>query len=118
MQVSVTDRISIERRKEEFKKKRAKSSSSVESEKKQEFSRLVKEIIPNDDVDSIELVQLWEELPVVERELINRKSMKNLERYKSLVKKIVSATLKKALKLEQSVKRDPRTKKKKMLYNI
>jgi uncharacterized protein YaaR (DUF327 family) len=62
------------------------------------FDELIEEIIPQNKEP--ELNQLWKELPIIEKKLIENPTEEHLEQYKKLVKNIAELQLKKNMKIE------------------
>lgn len=62
------------------------------------FDELIDELIPQKKEP--ELNQLWKELPIIEKKLIENPTEESLEEYKQLIKKIAQILLEKNVKIE------------------
>lgn len=72
---------------------RASSSGESVDAVRSPFLQILDEILPPSRLESRDLHQLWEQLPDLERELLDHPSNANLARYKELVIAIARETL-------------------------
>lgn len=72
------------------------------------FQQILETVLPPDDVESYDMLALWNELPDIERKVIEFPTDENLDYYKDLVKRIAAATLKKNTSVKKLKRKNQR----------
>lgn len=85
------------RRKRSEARKTGAGAGAVQE--KSPFQQIIDEVLPSDGPEGAELNQLWRELPLAERDLLDHPSNENLARYKDLVFDIARETLRRNAKV-------------------